>query len=103
MAGEIAAMKGESPDAMAKLARGIERAVKESFESGSIMVFQTQHEHRRRAQLCIAIAREIRNELGWSADRIADAMPRALRAKLDGTKFDPEQEQKRATWAAAEA
>src|SRR6185369_9216368 len=93
MSGELVdLMKGEGTTAIAALARGIERAVQDSFENGSVMIFRTGHEERRRVHLCVQIARELRNELKWSAQRIADALPRALRAKLDGLPFDPEAE-----------
>ena len=87
---------------MATLAIGIETAVKKSFETGAVMVFQTRDEVRRRTRLCVDVARELRGDLGWSVARIADALPRALRAKLDGTTFEPEEEQRRATWAGQE-
>jgi hypothetical protein len=93
MAGEIASfLKEEDPKALGILAVGIEAAIRKSFEQSHVMVHKTEAEVRRRSQLCVEAARIMRRELGWSVQRIADALPRVLRAKLDGTPWTPDQE-----------
>jgi hypothetical protein len=93
MAGEIASfLKEEDPKALGILAQGIDRAIKSSFETSHVMVFKTAAEVRRRTQICVEAARLLRRELGWSVYRIADSLPRVLRAKLDGASWDPENE-----------
>lgn len=98
-------MVSEDPKSIGKLVRGIERAVQRSYDQdlvrdGSGRVIATQDEIKRRANLCIDMAKQLRHDAQWSVDRIADALPRMLRRRLDGQDFDPTTESARASWFA---
>ncbi len=94
VAGEIFGLGITEPNALGKLSRAIESAVARSFaEDGST---PTNAEARRRGQICLTLVRELRGDLKWSLPRICDALPRGLRAKLDGIPWNPENE--RAVW-----
>lgn len=57
----------------------------------------TQDETRRRFRIVEQWIRELRCEHGWAFVRIFDALPTALRSKLDGIPWDPTAQ--RETWA----
>lgn len=48
----------------------------------------TNHEDRRRVQLCIELFQIMRRDGGWSVQRCIDELPFALRCKLDGHPWD---------------
>lgn len=50
---------------------------------------QTQAEIKSRFDHCLGFVRVMRNDLGWSWQRITDTLPEALRAKLDGVDWTP--------------
>jgi hypothetical protein len=92
MAGEIYELAGESPEAIGRLTKGIEAAIAKSFAEDAKRgerVVMTRGEVKRRTEFCVEVARALRSDLGWSVVRIVDELPRALRAKLDGTPWDP--------------
>lgn len=97
----------EDPQNIAKLVRGIERAVQRSFDSdlirdGAGRVVTTQDEIKRRVNLCVDMAKQLRHDAKWSVPRIADALTKMLRRRLDGLDFDPTTEGARASWFAPE-
>lgn len=79
-----------------KVFAAIERAVLASFEAethaGRIILVHavrriSRSEQKRRVGLCIAMFRELRGDLKWSLERIADHLPKFLRLELDGTSW----------------
>jgi len=95
MSGEILGLHIEDPAALGRITRAIESAVARSFRESRLYVV-TGAEMRRRAAICVELVRELRGDLKWSIPRICDALPRGLRAKLDGTPWDPQNE--RSVW-----
>jgi hypothetical protein len=92
MAGEMLELAGESREAIGRIVKGIEAAVTRSYLEDKLRdghVVMTSAEVKRRTNLCVEVARALRAELGWSVARIVDELPKALRAKLDGTPWDP--------------
>lgn len=92
MAGEIFQLANESPEALGRLTRGVQDAVARSFvedKNRDRRVVMTQDEVKRRGRICVEVVRSLRGDLGWSVARIVDALPQALRAKLDGAEWDP--------------
>ena len=57
---------------------------------------QTQNEIKHRFNICLGLVGVMRNDLGYSWQRIADTLPEALRAKLDGVDWSPST---RAAWS----
>jgi hypothetical protein len=93
----------EDPKHIPVLVKGIERAIQRSYDSdlvrdGAGRVITTADEIKRRTNLCIDMARDLRFESKWSVWRIADALPILLRRRLDGLDFDPTTVSARATW-----
>lgn len=79
---------------MAKLVLGSEKALRYSFEqrpmqNGAI----TDTEKKRRAAMCIEIARVLRGDCKWSVDKVADYLPRYLLNELDGIDWKPDKRQ----------
>lgn len=74
---------------------GIEHAVSLSFNEDK-MKHPTEHEMKRRVDMCGEIVMELRGDCGWGLQRIVDALPRYLRARLNGSPLDPKQE--RTNW-----
>lgn len=96
-------MVSEDPNNIAKLVRGIENAVQRSFDSdllrdGAGRVITTGDEIKRRVNLCIDMAKQLRNDASWSVPRIVDAMPLMLRRRLDGQDYDPTTLSARMSW-----
>jgi hypothetical protein len=86
-----------------KLIRGIEVAIQRSYDSdlirdGAGKAITSADEIKRRANLCIDMAKQLRNDAGWSVFRIIDAMPLLLRRRLDGLDYDPTSLAARASW-----
>lgn len=69
-----------------KVVDAICAAVEASFVDGSR---RTRREEKRRASICIDWFEVLRGDLDWSCVKFCDALPSALRSKLDGTDFDP--------------
>lgn len=88
-----------------KLLLGIHAAVKSSYErdlrDARGNAITTEAEAKRRCNLCIDMAKQLRHDAGWSIPRIVDALPKMLRRKLDGQDFDPTTETARSTWFAS--
>lgn len=91
MSGELLSLQIKDPVALGRITRGIENAVQRSFAESRVAI-PTAAETKRRVGICIQLVRELHGDLDWSSTRIADALPRGLRAKLDGTKWDPQNE-----------
>lgn len=88
---------------IARLVKGIEAAVQRSYDTdlirdGAGKVITTQDEVKRRANLCIDMAKQLRHEAKWSVFRIVDALPKMLRRRLDGQDFDPTSTAARSSW-----
>ncbi len=83
MAGEIVRMIAGEPKNIPVLVRGIQMAVARSYREDKFR--PTENENKRRVEICLGIARELRMDLHWGIRRICDEMPLALRNKLDGT------------------
>lgn len=49
----------------------------------------TQDEVKRRFNICVNAAIEMRGELKWGMNRICDALPEVLRTELSGVKWAP--------------
>lgn len=91
MSGEMFELAA-TPERLAELTRGVETAVRKSFfddHKRDGAVIHTQEEVKRRAKICVDVARVLRHDLQWSVSRIVDELPNALRARIDGTPWDP--------------
>lgn len=92
------------PANAAKLIAGIRVAVQRSYDidlirDGQGRVITTQAEIKRRVEMCLDLAKQLRNDSkGWSVFRIADALPLLLRRKLDGLDCDPTSMGARLSW-----
>ena len=82
-----------SEEQLASVTIAIETAVAKSFEADFSRV--TRDEIRRRFAMCERIIRQLRGDMCWSLPRVIDAMPRHLRAELDGAPWSPDE---RAVW-----
>ena len=65
----------------------ISNAIETSFSEDNAR--QTQNEIKHRFNVCLGYVGVMRNELGWSWQRIQDTLPQALRSKLDGADWTP--------------
>lgn len=74
-------------DARAKAVNAITDAIDLSFRQDGAR--QTQREIKHRFNLCLGFVGILRNDLGWSWQRIHDTLPEALRCKLDGGDWTP--------------
>jgi hypothetical protein len=97
----------KDPTNIEKLVKGIERAVQRSFDSDMIRdangrVMTSGSEVKRRVNLCIDMAKQLRGDASWSIPRIVDTLPKMLRRRLDGQDWDPTTETARTTWRAEE-
>lgn len=70
------------------LAAVIGNSFKQDGDRGSIISL-TDTEFRRRFKICEKWFRIMRGDCGYSVERTVDFLPRALRADLDGTEFEP--------------
>lgn len=74
----------------AEVVRGIEKAITRSFATdGLIRPVRTQHEIKRRFQICVDGFRMMRRDLDWAVPRIVDALPEYLRKTLDRDNWEP--------------
>jgi len=54
-----------------------------------LFITHTAAEERRRAEILFKWFRRLRGDLGYSLSMALDELPRALRAELDGTPYEP--------------
>jgi hypothetical protein len=88
MAGELLELVvGEDKQLRARLTACVQQVIAGSFIADKSRV--TQAEATRRFRIVEVLIRELRSEHGWAFDRIMDALPHALRCKLDGGFWDP--------------
>lgn len=76
------------PD-LARLAGCLERAVRESYGYAPLRGGPTAAETAARARFAVELAVRLRREVGWSVERVGDEVPKALRARLLGLKWEP--------------
>lgn len=88
MSGELLELvTGPDRTLHAKVLHCIHSTIANSFKEDGSRV--TQSEAARRFNIIIKLVRELRSEHSWAFTRIMDALPIALRSKLDGTWWDP--------------
>jgi phage terminase large subunit len=88
MAGEFVEMMfSEDKQLQFKVLRRVQDVIAQSFQQDKSRV--TQLEVRRRFQIVETLIRELRSDMGWAYERILDALPIALRCRLDGAPWDP--------------
>lgn len=82
-------------DAVGKVTNDFIEAIQKSFsddaERDGRMPTMTRSEVKRRFDVCAKIFALLRGDLKWGLQRIADHLPRYLRAELDGKTWEPEQ------------
>lgn len=71
----------------ARVVDAITRAIDHSFTEDNTQ--QTDAEIKQRFEICFKAFKILRYDLGWSLERITDEMPIALRALLDGGRWEP--------------
>jgi hypothetical protein len=76
------------PEALGQVTLSIERAVAGSFEADHARMTAT--EVRRRFDLCLRLATQLRADLGWGLQRVLDRLPHYLRCELDGQPWEPD-------------
>lgn len=77
----------EDPTLRRRVTESITRTIQRSFvEDGSQI---TGDETRRRFRIVEGLIRELRSEHQWPFPRILDALPTALRCRLDRVEWDP--------------
>lgn len=97
MAGEmLALMLDHDPSLLKRVMFTLTATIATSFTQDKSRA--TQAEMHRRYRICEQAFRELRTDYGWAVPRILDAMPRVLRARLDGLPWDPSKQ--RAVWLA---
>jgi hypothetical protein len=88
MAGEILElMFSRDRVQQARVVGRVQTILSESFAADKSRV--TQSEVKRRFGFLEQLIRELRSDYGWAYERILDALPVALRCKLDGAHWDP--------------
>ena len=89
-----------SEDRVGQVTNSIIKTIRDSFRNDIVLrPVMTQAEIKRRFDVCIRTFVELRRDLGWSVARILDALPKALRANLDGGTWTPQDETAHATWS----
>ena len=78
----------------ARVTDAITRAIDHSFTQDNAV--QTDAEIKQRFEICFKAYKILRHDLGWSLQRIEDEMPLALRALLDGGRWEPTE--RRTSW-----
>lgn len=86
MAGEFAELSRD-PNLKFKVTSRVTQILAQSFHQDGAR--QTQHEIKRRFEICENLIRTLRGDLGWAYDRILDELPVALRAKIDHLPWEP--------------
>lgn len=71
----------------ARVVNAITKAIEVSFSEDKAS--QTDAEIKRRFDICFKAYKILRNDLGWSLQRVEDEMPVALRSLLDGGSWEP--------------
>lgn len=95
MAGELLDLAiGDDKELRERVTARVYKVILTSFQADGSRV--TRVESTRRFRICETALRELRAEHGWAFDRILDALPTILRAKLDGVAWDPTKQ--RAMW-----
>lgn len=79
--------------------REVARIIEDSFRARG-MRHATQAELQRRVDYCARAAGELRRTLKWPTERIIDQLPGALKAFIDGTRWEPDT---RASWASTDS
>jgi hypothetical protein len=88
MAGELLELViGEDPKLRAKVTARVYEVIAASFREDKSRA--TQSEAKRRFHIIEKLIRELRSDHGWAFERILDALPIALRSRLDGIWWDP--------------
>ena len=67
---------------------GVHAAIDASFQKCGGRI--TRSETKRRMDICLHFAAEMRRDVGWSVQRIIDNMGRYLRCRLDGISWEPD-------------
>jgi len=80
-------------DSRKRATEAIANAIDRSFLADGSR--QTHREITHRFNVCLGFVGIMRNDLGWSWSRIHDALPSALRCKLEGADWTPP---KRGAW-----
>jgi hypothetical protein len=68
---------------------GVGRTVRASFVSHPVLLNLTDAIIKERIDFCIVTAAQLIRDLHWSPERVIDTLPEALKAKLDGTPWEP--------------
>lgn len=71
----------------ARVFKAFHTTIAQSFREHPCQI--TQHETRRRFKILERWFRELRAGHGWSVASILDALPKALRAELNGQVWEP--------------
>lgn len=77
----------KNPAQLERVARGVTAIVTNSFVDRPCMA--TTAEIKRRGNICIELFKELRRDCGFSVERCLDVIPGALRAKIDGSMWEP--------------
>lgn len=87
MAGELLELvTSHDPTLQKRVTARVCKVIHDSFADKSRM---TASEAARRFKIVEQLVRELRAGHGWAFERILDAMPYALRCRLDGIAWDP--------------
>lgn len=74
--------------ALGQLTNACNVAIQRSFETQTMRNL-TYDELKRRFDICVNAAINMRGELKWGMNRICDALPEVLRTELSGVKWAP--------------
>lgn len=88
MAGEFLELMGFDVATRARVTTRVIDVIGASFVEDQSR--QTMSETRRRFAIVERLIRELRADHGWAIERILDALPVALRSKLDGGNWTPD-------------
>jgi hypothetical protein len=70
--------------------RALARSFKEdASRTDGLLTTHTESEEKRRSRILFEWFRRLRGDLGYSVSSAIDELPRALRAELDGTPYEP--------------
>lgn len=96
MAGELLELvTAHDPHLRQRITLRVHQVIADSFAADKSRV--TASEAKRRFQVVESLIRDLRAEYGWAFERILDAMPIALRCRLDGAPWAPDL--RRNSWA----
>lgn len=89
MAGELLELvTSNDPLLRSRITARVQRVIADSFVADKSRV--TESEAKRRFRIVEMLIRDLRSDHGWAFERILDAMPLALRCKLDGAPWTPD-------------